>query len=193
MEITSTTVTRTARHTTAAAHYNIDYSVIDGRLDRVGLNIFRPPHEDVAERHLGSVHYDGHNIACHLPMEDDLADLFETAVGFVAEIIESVAAGGVPGASGAPAVSAEGTTAEESVGTPAAPGVSAADNTAPTTPAGSVASATPANGTAATGSVGASAAPAVENVGTPAAPETNHAVPVAETPAAETTKNNKQR
>jgi hypothetical protein len=40
------------------------------------------------------VHFDGRSISCHLPMEDDLADLFETAVGFIAEIIE--ATGGAP-------------------------------------------------------------------------------------------------
>jgi hypothetical protein len=45
--------------------------------------------DEVAEIFLGSVHFDGHNISCHLPMEDDLANLFETAVGFIAEIIET--------------------------------------------------------------------------------------------------------
>ncbi len=90
MEITSTMVTRTAHHKTENAIYNIDYSTTDGRLDRIGLNIFRPQKEDEAESFVGTVHYDGHNISCHLRMEDDLANLFETAAGFIAEIIEEV-------------------------------------------------------------------------------------------------------
>jgi hypothetical protein len=88
MDITSTTVTRTAKHKSNGADYNIDYSTTDGHLDRIGLNIYRPPHDDQGEEYLGSVHYDGHNISCNLQWSDDLAALFETAVGFIAEVIE---------------------------------------------------------------------------------------------------------
>jgi hypothetical protein len=90
MEITSTTVTRTARHKTNGAAYNIDYSTTDGHLDRIGLNIYRPPQDGEPEEYLGTVHYDGYNISCNLRWSDDLAALFETAVGFIAEIIEEV-------------------------------------------------------------------------------------------------------
>ncbi len=89
MEITTTTVTRTARQTTPAGIFNIEYSTINERLERVGIHILRPPLENEAESFLGTVHYDGRNISCHIVMEEDLAHLIETAVGFIAEIIES--------------------------------------------------------------------------------------------------------
>jgi hypothetical protein len=95
MEITSTTVTRTARHTTESAIYNIDYSTVDGRLDRVGVNIFRPAEGSEAETWPGSVHYDGRNVSCNLGWGEDPARLFETAIGIIAGIIET--GGGAPG------------------------------------------------------------------------------------------------
>ncbi len=89
MEITRTTVTRNARHTTPTGIFSIDYTTTDERLDHVGVDVFRSPLESGEETFIGTVQYDGHNIACNLPMEEDLAHLFETAVGFIAEIIES--------------------------------------------------------------------------------------------------------
>jgi hypothetical protein len=83
-------VTRTAHHTTENAIYKIDYSTTNDRLDRIGLDIFRPPQEEQEESFVGTVHYDGHNISCHLGMEEDLVNMLETAVGFIAQIIEEV-------------------------------------------------------------------------------------------------------
>jgi hypothetical protein len=89
MEITSTTVTRTAHHKTNGAVYNIEYSETNGRLDRIGLNIFRPPQEGEIQDYYGSVHYDGNAISCNLRWNENLAHLFEAATAFIAEIIES--------------------------------------------------------------------------------------------------------
>ncbi len=89
MEITRTTVTRNARHTTPAGIFSIDYSTTDERLAHIGIDVFRPAQEGGEESFLGTVNYDGQFIASRFQMEEDLAHLFETAVGFIAEIIES--------------------------------------------------------------------------------------------------------
>lgn len=110
MEITSTVITRTARHSTPSAQFAIEYTVIDGGLDRIQLNIFTPPAsvqslgEDTAQEqeqdteqvpaaspqgeYLGAVYYDGHSVSCSLPWREDLAGLFTTAAGFIGQILE---------------------------------------------------------------------------------------------------------
>ncbi len=89
MEITRTTVTRNAQHTTPAGIFSIDYSTTDERLDHIGIDVFRPAQEGGEESFVGTVNYDGQFISCRFQMEEDLSHLFETAVGFIAEIIES--------------------------------------------------------------------------------------------------------
>ncbi len=89
MEIISTTVTRTARHKTEEVTYNIDYSTTDGRLDRVGLNVYRPSSGESGEEYLGTVHYDGHTVSCNLRWNGRLAAIFTAATDFISEIIAS--------------------------------------------------------------------------------------------------------
>lgn len=108
MEITSTVITRTARHSTSSAQFAIEYTVIDGGLDRIQLSVFAPPTavqlpgEDAAQEqdpeqepaaspqgeYLGAVYYDGHSVSCSLPWREDLAGLFTTASGFIGQILE---------------------------------------------------------------------------------------------------------
>ena len=105
MEITSTVITRTARHSTPSAQFAIEYTVIDEGLDRIQLNIFAPPAavrplgEDAAQEqeadpaaspqgeYLGAVYYDGHSVSCSLPWREDLAEIFATAAGFIGQIL----------------------------------------------------------------------------------------------------------
>lgn len=89
MEITSTILTKTARHATDHGVYNIDYTITNGKLDRIQLNIFRPPAENEAEVYLGMVYYDGQNITCNIPWTENAALYFDTAADFIENIIES--------------------------------------------------------------------------------------------------------
>ena len=104
MEITSTVITRTARHSTPGAQFAIEYTVIDGGLDRIQLNLFappaavQPPGEDATQEqdaaatpqgeYLGAVYYDGRSVSCSLSWRDDLAEIFATAAGFIGQILE---------------------------------------------------------------------------------------------------------
>ena len=90
MEITNTVTTKTARHVSDKGAYNIDYTITNGKLDRVQLNIFQMPEEDQEEVYLGTVNYDSGNISCIIPWHEDAAHYFEMATAFIAEIIENV-------------------------------------------------------------------------------------------------------
>lgn len=90
MEITSTVITKTAHHISEKGAYNIDYIISNGKLDRVQLSIFQAPEEGGEEVYLGAVNYDRGNITCIIPWGEDAARYFETAMEFIAEIIENV-------------------------------------------------------------------------------------------------------
>lgn len=90
METITTILTKTGRHTTDHGIYNIDYTITNGKLDKVQLNIFRPAGENAAEEYLGMVYYDGNNVTCHIPWTDNAALYFDTAADFIEEIIESL-------------------------------------------------------------------------------------------------------
>lgn len=90
MEITSTVVTKTARHQTEEESFNLDYIMTNGALDNVQVSIFHLPQENLEEQYLGSVSFDGRSISCNIPWSDGVSGYFETAIGFIAQIIESV-------------------------------------------------------------------------------------------------------
>lgn len=105
MEITSTVITRTARHRTDSVLFTIEYTVVDERLDRIHLNMFDPvpqPLSDAAEaeqaatptqgEYIGSIYFEGRNLSCNIPWREDAAELFSTGVGFIARIREELPA-----------------------------------------------------------------------------------------------------
>lgn len=89
MEITSTTITQTARHSTERGNFNIDFVILNGKIERIQLNIFKPHNEDEEEVYVGSVHYEHRNLTCHIPWCENVADYLEESVGFISQIIEN--------------------------------------------------------------------------------------------------------
>lgn len=89
MEITSTTVNRTARHITEKAILSADYTTTNGQLERIQVNIYESATETDSQAYLGTVYYDGRNVSCHIPWHEDAVYYFQAAAGFIASIIES--------------------------------------------------------------------------------------------------------
>lgn len=90
MEITNTVITRTARHQTDKGVFRIDYTVTNGKLGRIQLNIFKPSPQEEEQQYIGAVYLDNRTVSCNIPWNGDALHYFETAAGFIGEILESI-------------------------------------------------------------------------------------------------------
>lgn len=93
MEITSTIITRMARHETDRARFDIEYSVADDRLQRIQMNIFTPATEtDPEEKYRGNTYFDGREFSCNIPFTEDIPYYIEKALEVIRQITEEMTA-----------------------------------------------------------------------------------------------------
>lgn len=71
MNITSTILTKMAVETTSNANYNIEYTIIDEKLNRVQVSIESlAAGENIERPYLGNIYWEHSNLSCNLPVED---------------------------------------------------------------------------------------------------------------------------
>lgn len=66
MEIINTTITRTAEEITSNGTYTLDYTVLNGKLERIQASIRSNKSEDNGNRYLGSIVYENGSINSNL-------------------------------------------------------------------------------------------------------------------------------
>lgn len=91
MEIINTTITRTAEETTANGTYALDYSVMNGKLDRVQVSIRGNKADDNGNRYLGNIVFENGSINSNFPYYSGKAvsPLLEDFEKFMEQILKS--------------------------------------------------------------------------------------------------------
>ena len=92
MEITSTIVTRTARQQTEKATFAIEYSTVNGTLQRVQFNIYSMASDAAAEEYRGIIYFDGNDFTCNLPFSEEIPYYVGKSIEFIRQIVEECTA-----------------------------------------------------------------------------------------------------
>lgn len=99
MEITSTIITRTACQESDRARFAIEYSTVDGRLQRIRMNILTPATEaEPEEKYLGNACFDGREFSCSIHFTEDIPYYIEKALECIRQIREETSAEAAPAA-----------------------------------------------------------------------------------------------
>lgn len=96
MNITSTILTKTAVETTSNASYNIEYTIIDEKLNRVQVSIEAlAAGENIDHPYLGNIYLENSNLSCNIPIEESCTSAlyFADFDMIVTKIKENIAAG----------------------------------------------------------------------------------------------------
>ena len=95
MTITSTILTKTAVQTTLNGNYNIEYTVVDKKLNRVQASIEAlSVGKNEEQRFLGHIYLEHDNMSCNIPVAKGLiiAPYFADFDDIVTKIRENIAA-----------------------------------------------------------------------------------------------------
>ena len=73
MHITNTILTRTAVETTQQGNYVIEYTVVNGKLDRVQMTIQKLESNENGEHpFIGNIWLEQENLSCNIPLISDM-------------------------------------------------------------------------------------------------------------------------
>lgn len=86
MEIKSTTIIKTAEAKTSKVLYQIEYSIVNGVLNRVYAAIYETNSGMESDPYIGNISYENEMISCSLPIGTKTADYFEDFDTFLSQI-----------------------------------------------------------------------------------------------------------
>lgn len=91
MDITSTMITRTALQLTESLRFQIEYTIVDGKLQRVQFNIFKiQEDENTEQQYVGSAYMENGFYSCSVPLGEDIAGIFQNISEYMEAILEAV-------------------------------------------------------------------------------------------------------
>ena len=90
MKVTSTIITKVAEATSENGSYNLEYSIMDGVLERVQTTVFKPTTTEQRVA-VGSIYYDRGSVTINMPFNPDMAKYVADATTQIESILSEVA------------------------------------------------------------------------------------------------------